>query len=331
MQRRPKGAWPQPAINARAAARPELGGVERWTRELCARLPYRVVKPPRALSHRAGHAWEQTVLPALTARAPALLCPANLAPVAARNVVVVIHDAAPLRHPGWYSGLYAAVQRRLLPLIARRARRVITVSEFSRAELAELLGVDAHVVPGGVDPRFAPRDDDAPRDRPYVLTVASHTARKNLSALVPAAQALAREGVDLLVAGGHRPQFAAEANLAPLKLLGHVPDDDLPALYAGAEAFVLPSVYEGFGLPVLEAMASGTPVVAANTTALPETCGGAAWLVEPEPEALRDALTRLLADDAERARLRELGLERARQFTWERTAREVDEIVRRRR
>jgi hypothetical protein len=115
-------------INARAAVRPELGGVERWTRELCARLPYRVVRPPRARAHRAGHAWEQAVLPVVTARAPALLCPANLAPVAARNAVVIIHDAAPLRHPDWYSGLYAAWQRRLLPLIARRARRVITVS-----------------------------------------------------------------------------------------------------------------------------------------------------------------------------------------------------------
>jgi glycosyltransferase involved in cell wall biosynthesis len=320
---------PVPAINARAAARPELGGVERWARELSARLPYRVVKPPSALSHRAGHAWEQAVLPALTARAPALLCPANLAPLAARNVVVVIHDVAPLRHPGWYSGLYANVQRRLLPLIARRARQVITVSEFSRTELAELLGVDAKVVPGGVDARFRPQDTK--RDRPYVLTVASQTARKNLSALVPAAAALAREGIQLLVAGGHRPQFASEANLAGLTLLGHVPDDELPALYAGAEAFVLPSVYEGFGLPVLEAMASGTPVIAADTTALPETCGGAARLVAPDGEALREAVMQLIADADERARLRELGLERAREFSWERTAREVDEVVRPRR
>ena len=91
---------------------------------------------------------------------------------------------------------------------------------------------------------------------------------------------------------------------------------------------MLPSVYEGFGLLVLEAMASGTPVLAANTTALPETCGGAVRLVEPEPDSIREALTVLLGDDAERARLRELGLERAKQFSWERTAREVDAIVR---
>jgi glycosyltransferase involved in cell wall biosynthesis len=316
------------AIDGRAAVRPELGGVERWARELCARLPYEVIAPPPAFSHRAGHAWEQFALPLQSARAPVLLCPANLAPVAARNVVVILHDAAPLRHPEWYSGLYAAWQRRILPLIARRAKKVITVSPFSRNELEELLGVEAEVVYGGVDARFNPEVEPAARERPYVLCVASHTARKNLKALVPAAQALARDGIDLLVAGGHRPQFAAESGLTGLGLLGHVPDDELPGLYAGAEAFVLPSLYEGFGLPVLEAMASGTPVVAANTTALPDTCGGAARLTEPEPHAIREALTQLLADGAERARLSKLGLEHARRFTWERTASEVDAIVR---
>ena len=291
-------------IDGRAAVRPELGGVERWARELCARLPYRTLAPPPALAHRAGHAWEQFVLPVQSARADVLLCPANLAPVAARNVVVILHDAAPLRLPGAYSGLYTAWQRRLLPLIARRARTVITVSPFSRNELKELLNVEAEVVYGGVDPRFSPDAAPARRERPYVLCVASHTARKNLRALVPAAAALARDGVELVVAGGHRPQFSAEA-------------------------FVLPSLYEGFGLPVLEAMASGTPVVAADTSALPDTAGGAARLVEPDPEALREALTTLLGDQDERARLRTLGLERARPFTWERTAREVDAIVRR--
>jgi glycosyltransferase involved in cell wall biosynthesis len=316
------------AIDGRAAVRPELGGVERWARELCVRLPYEVMAPPPAFSHRAGHAWEQFVLPLQSVRAPVLLCPANLAPVAARNVVVILHDAAPLRHPEWYSGLYAAWQRRILPLIARRAKKIITVSPFSRGELQELLGVEAEVVYGGVDARFNPEVEAAVRERPYVLCVASHTARKNLRALVPAAQALAHDGIDLLVAGGHRPQFAAESGLDGLQLLGHVPDDELPGLYAGAEAFVLPSLYEGFGLPVLEAMASGTPVVAADTTALPDTCGGAARLTEPDPHSIREALTQLVKDDDEKARLRALGLEHARRFTWERTASEVDAVVR---
>ena len=115
-----------------------------------------------------------------------------------------------------------------------------------------------------------------------MLCVASQTARKNLRALVPAAQ---REHVEVVVAGGHRPQFAREQGLEALRHLGAVPDALLPGLYAGAEAFALPSLYEGFGLPVLEAMACGTPVVAADDGALRDTAGGAARVVPPEGEA----------------------------------------------
>ncbi len=327
------------AIDARAAARPELGGVERWARELARRLPalrpggYAVLRPPAALAHRAGHAWEQVVLPVRATRARALVCPANLAPLAYGRSLVVIHDAAVLRHPDWYSRAYAAWQRIVLPAIARRAWRLVTVSEFARGELAELLGVDATVVRGGVDERFTPAADPEPArralglTRPYVLCVASHTARKNLGALVPAARALAAEGVEVVVAGGHRPQFAREEGLTGLRLLGHVDDALLPGLYAGAEAFALPSRYEGLGLPVLEAMASGTPVVAADAAALPETCGGAALLAAPEGEAFEAALIALLGDEAERERLRAAGLARAREFDWDATARAIDAVA----
>ena len=326
-------------IDARAAARPELGGVERWARELAARLPalrpgaYAVLRPPPALAHRAGHAWEQLALPARARGMRALLCPANLAPLAYGRSVVVVHDAAALRHPGWYSRSYATWQRAVLPAIARRAQRVITVSEFSRRELAELLGVEAAVVAGGVDDRFSPDADPEPArralglPRPYVLTVASHTARKNFGALVPAARALAREGVDVVVAGGHRPQFAAEDGLEALRLLGHVDDALLPGLYVGAQAFALPSLYEGFGLPVLEAMASGTPVVAADAGALPETCGGAAVLAAPTGEAFAAALARLLGDATEQERLRAAGVARAAAFPWNATAVAIDELL----
>jgi glycosyltransferase involved in cell wall biosynthesis len=324
-------------INARAAARPELGGVERWARELSARLPalrpdrYRVARPPAALAHRAGHAWEQGLLPAQARRAKALLNPANLAPVAFPRNVIVIHDAAALRNPAWYSSLYAAWQARVLPAVARRALHVVTVSEFSRREIVDLLGVPVErvsVVPGGVGPSFTPEARTAAeRERPYVLCVASATARKNLAALGPAAAALGAEGVDVVVAGGGRPQFAAETGLDGLTLLGHVDDADLPGLYAGARAFVLPSLHEGFGLTAIEAMACGTPVVATRAGALPETTGGAARLVEPDPESIRDGLLSVVTDDHERARLRAAGLQRARAFTWERTVRELDALL----
>jgi glycosyltransferase involved in cell wall biosynthesis len=322
-------------VNARAAARPELGGVERWARELAARLPaldgYVVARPHRALSHRAGHAWEQVVLPARARKAELLLNPANLAPVAFPRNAVVIHDAAPLRDPTWYSPAYAALQRRLLPLIANRARLLITVSEFSRRELQSLLGVDAKVVPGGVDPRFRPDADPAPAKaalnltRPYVLTVASQTARKNISSLAATARRLETRGIELVAAGGGRPQFRGDDRPVGVRALGHVPDEHLPGLYAGAAAFVLPSLYEGFGLTCLEAMACAVPVVAARAGALPEVCGDAARYADPRDEAaIADAVEAALGDNSARA----AGPARAKQFTWERTVRELDALLR---
>lgn len=328
-------------IDARAAARPELGGVERWARELSARLPaahpgrYEVARPPRALAHRAGHAWEQIVLPAGAARrdAPLILCPANLAPVASRRTLVVIHDAAALREPAWYSRAYVAWQRAILPLVARRAKHVVTVSEYSAAELVELLGVPRDritVIPGGVDARFRPDADAAGARRalglgaPYVLTVASRTARKNLGVLDAAARALRERGIDLVAAGGDRPQFSGDGPGGGVRPLGHVPDELLPGLYAGAEAFVLPSLHEGFGLTCVEAMAAGVPVVAADRAALPATVGDAGILVDPtDPAAVADGLLRALGDDA----LRDAGLHRAAHFTWGRTVDELDALV----
>jgi len=326
------------ALNARAAVRPELGGVERWARELAARLPalggYEVVRPPAALVHRAGHVWEQGVLPLRARRAELLLNPANLAPLAFPRNAVVIHDAAALRQPQWYSAPYAAWQRRLLPVIARRARLVITVSEFSRRELQELLRVDAAVVPGGVDPRFRPDADPEPAraalglTRPYVLTVASRTARKNLTALDTTARRLATHGIELVAAGGERPQFREHGTAGSgggVRALGHVPDLHLPSLYAGARAFVLPSFHEGFGLTCLEAMPCGVPVVAARAGALPETCGDAARYADPfDHEDIAAQVEAALDDDA----LRAAGPARARAFTWERTVRELDARLR---
>lgn len=332
-------------VNARAAARPELGGVERWARETATRLPalrpgaYEVVRPPAALSHRAGHLWEQGWLPARAAlaRAALLLSPANLAPVAYPRNAVVIHDAAALRFPEFYSRAYVAWQRAVLPAIARRARLVVTVSEFSRGEIVELLGVPPErvaVVPGGVDERFDPAAESEPARRalglarPYVLTVASRIARKNLSALDPAARALREEGIDLVAAGGGRPHLQAEGAPGEVRLLGHVPDEHLPGLYAGARAFVLPSLYEGFGLTVVEAMASGVPVVAADRGALPETAGGAALLADPEdPEAIASALLRAAADGDERRELAARGLARAAELSWDAAMRRLDGLL----
>jgi glycosyltransferase involved in cell wall biosynthesis len=329
-------------IDARTAARRELGGVERVTREMAARLPrlrpgrYTVLRPPTALSQRAGHLWEQTLLPVAARRARAIYCPANAAPFLSRRVVLVIHDLAALRHPEWYSAQFATYHRYALPRLARRARRLITPSEFSRRELADGLGVDpgrVAVVPGGVDERFSPSaDPEAARrayglKKPYVLLVGTRIARKNLGALAEARRRLSGLGVELVSAGSGR-HWSRHDDAPPVRALGYVADDQLPGLYAGATALAMPSLYEGFGLPVLEAMASGVPVVAANRAALPETCGGAAVLVEPEdPDGLADALARVVSDDHLRGRLVEAGRERASRFTWDRAAAATDAVI----
>jgi glycosyltransferase involved in cell wall biosynthesis len=256
--------------------------------------------------------------------------------VASRRTVVVINDLAALRHPAWYSSIYSAYQRRVVPLLARRARLLIAPSDFARRELMDGLGVDPQriaVIPHGVDGRFSPAVDPEPArracgiERPYVLVVGTRIARKNLTSLGVARDRLREVGVELVSAGSGRGYMHAGEE-PPVRPLGYVPDEHLPGLYAGALALAMPSLYEGFGLPVLEAMASGVPVVAADRTALPETCGGAALLVDPEDgTALADALVKVSHDAELRSRLIDLGLLHSARFSWDNTVRLTDAAI----
>jgi len=225
--------------------------------------------------------------------------------------------------------------QRFVPWSARRAAHVLTISEHARRELLELFpflpedGVT--VLPLAVDPRFAPVPPDPGRfglDGPYVVCLGAVQPRKNFGRLLEAWATLrargTADGAVLAIAGRHKqdaPAFAAAADRLGIadtvRWLGYGDDADVPVLLAGARCLACPSLYEGFGLPVVEAMASGCPVVTSDTTSLPEAAGGAAVLVDPlAPTAIADGIGRLLADAAERARLRELGLARVATLSW---------------
>jgi glycosyltransferase involved in cell wall biosynthesis len=262
--------------------------------------------------------------------------------------VFTLHDTAYLRYPEYYLPRNRIYLRVMMPRFLRRADRVIVVSEHTRGDALRHYGLDpvsVDVIPEGVDPWFTPEQPpariDAVRRRfelppRYVLSVGTIQPRKNLVSLLEAFAVLRRREPDLgLVVAGARgwlyESFFDRRRALGLEeavvVTGAVSDDDLPALYAGAEVFAYPSVYEGFGLPPLEAMASGTPVVSSNATSLPEVVGDAGVLVEPlDVDAWVTEIDRLLHDDDRRRDLRDRGLARAQTFTWERAARRTLDV-----
>ena len=249
-------------------------------------------------------------------------------------LVATLHDAAHLARSEEFGLLTAVYYRLVVRPTVRRARALLTVSEFARRELAARLGVPEarwSVVPPGVDGRFRPPTAEerlAVRARlslppRYLLAVGNPKPHKNLALL---ARIAARLPVPLVLLAG---EGAGRVFPRPTRVLSEVEESQLPALYGSAEALLLPSRHEGFGLPALEAMASGTPVLAANAGSLPEVTGGAAELLDPDaPEAWIAATTALVGDAALRARLTSAGRERARAYTWERCARQTLAVYR---
>jgi glycosyltransferase involved in cell wall biosynthesis len=247
--------------------------------------------------------------------------------------VVTIHDLSFERHPRLMGVRDRLVFRTRVPRSVRRATQVIAVSEWTKSDLVARYGIPAGkvtVTPNGVDPAFSP---DGPRrdGAAYALFVGALQPRKDP---VTALEALARvDDLRLVVAGADRRSGdevrAAVARLRlsdRVELLGHVEKDELATLYRGAACLVFPSRYEGFGLPVLEAMACGTPVVATSAGAVPEVAGDAAVLVEAgDPEALAQGIARALV---EREHLVAAGLERVRGFSWAETARRTAQVYR---
>jgi alpha-1,3-rhamnosyl/mannosyltransferase len=237
-------------------------------------------------------------------------------------LVVTVHDAVAWAHTEWMSRANVVQHRLVVERALPRAAAILTPSAFTRDALRFKLDPER-----GVDTHFH-RADGAPREGglPYLLAVRTLQPRKNLEAALAAFERAVDAGLEhrLVIVGARGwcdgallARVRGSRHAERIRLAGFVADDELAALYRGADALLFPSRYEGFGLPALEAMASGTPVVAARAGALPEVVGAAGILVDPDdPDVLATALLELLADADRQARLRAAGLRRAEAFTW---------------
>ena len=251
--------------------------------------------------------------------------PANTGPLAVSNQVLTLHDLSPFEHPEWYRHDFAGWYRLFLPVLVRKVRRVATSSEYTRRKVIARFGLPADrvvVIHGGVDrSRFKPQKDHSGQGN-YILFVGSLEPRKNLAVLLRAWKVIegSHPDLSLVIVGAteriFRP-FDLATEMERVQFAGYTAETDLPGLYAGAAAFVLPSFDEGFGLPVLEAMACGVPVVASNRGALPEVVGDAGLLFDPRNHmALAALLESCLTDVDLRQDLRYKGLERSQRFSW---------------
>lgn len=317
-------------------------GVQRYTSEILKHFPeaVEVIRPDRPLHGVSGHLWEQLVLPGKL-KGRLLWSPSNSGPLAVRKQVVTVLDMVPLDHPESMSWKYARWYQFLLPRLIEQVRMVLTISEFSRSRILHHCPGAAdklHVVPLAADDRFMRADEVAIAEMRralaiptphFLVALGSLEPRKNLARLVRAwARVSDRlpDDVWLVLAGAKGKSLvfrdAGLDHLPPrVHLTGYVPDAMLPALYSGALASVYISLYEGFGMPPLEALACGTPTLTSNTTSLPEVVADAALTVDPrDDEAIEAAIQSLVEDSSLRDRLSRLGPQRASTFSWKRNA-----------
>ena len=263
---------------------------------------------------------------------PSLPCPG----------AVLVYDLSFKAHPKYFPRTVAWYMAWLTGLAIRQSERVLTISEFSRQELFRFYAVQhkkVYNLGAGVEKQFRPLADQSELaaeqailarygiDRPYIFALGNIHPRKNLGRLLDAYLKLktSRDSTPVMVWGGlqrwESGELIQQARTAEIILPGYIAPEDLPTLYRQAEMLVYPSLYEGFGLPPLEAMACGTPVISSNSTSLPEVVGDAAVTVTPtNTEEIVAAMATLLDDKSLQQRLRQRGLERAKAFTWSRTA-----------
>lgn len=304
-------------------------GIGNLYQEVMARMPPLVIPAFVESRMSLGHLCSPLMLARETARSkPDLFySPSFMPPLYGKTpFVVTIHD---LMHLFYYTPLHRIYYQQVIARLAKRAKQVITVSQFSKQQLMEHLGIPEEqitVIYNGVDDIFRTNQRTYPAGRPYFLYVGNQRKNKNIPAMLTAFSR-ARIPSDFLFLLTGKASPALRELIARLKItdrvrfLGFVNERDLPALYKGAHATLFVSLMEGFGLPLLESMASGTPVLTANTNALPEIAGKAAICADPrDTDAIAFGIETLISNDRIYQRCVQLGYERARLFSWDTTA-----------
>ena len=327
------------SINGRYVVH-RVTGMQRYATEVRKRLGENteLISPSSAAKGISGHLWEQLTLP-YRFSGRVLWSPCNTGPLAVARQVVTIHDIFPIDHPEWFARQFVLLYSQVIPLLLKRVEHLIAVSAYTKARLVRRFRLDPDkvtVIHNGVDAKFRPRsasDIKATRDRlglgggKYVLSVCSLEPRKNLNRLLEAWQIIsaAHPETKLVIAGAKgRPGVFHQVDLSinPKNVIfsDYVPEEDLPALYAGAECFAYPSLDEGFGLPVLEALACGTAVVASNRGSISDLVGSHATLIDPlSPTEIANAIRSKL-EDSPKGGQEAARHAHAQQFTWERCA-----------
>lgn len=337
-------------INGRFITQP-LSGVQRFAVEISRALQilspeYTLLTPPgggtnwhnaHEIGSHQGQLWEQMDLPRAVTNG-FLVNLGNVAPITVRKQLVVIHDAGVFSTPEAYSRRFCLWYKFLQTRLTQRGVTIVTVSEFSRREILRYLSASPDqvlVIPEGVDHIHSIVSDSsvlanhALDPGRYVLTVGTPAAHKNMNSLGKLADRLKDYGLSLIVAGKIRSDAFRKAELPQTaRYLGYVSDAELKSLYQNAACFVFPSRYEGFGLPPLEAMACGCPVVAADIPALHEICGHAVQYCDPtSPDDIAAQVSVVLTMPGRWQKLREAGKARATTFTWQTAALELNRIV----
>ena len=321
-------------------------GVSRYTNEVVNRFrnKARIIKPRGLAKKGKGIIWEQLILPRKISQKDLLWSPANTGPIYVKNQVITIHDVIPLDHPEWFNLRFASWYRFLLPRLSKRARKIITISQYSKERIIQLLNVPDEkvaIIPEGVGDNFKPIPEINAQKvltkygvrLPFLLVVGSIEPRKNLSRLFNAWENVHLQFPDLeLVVIGVQARSARNSTMTSIPdsvhLLGYVQDAELPSIYSAALALVFPSLYEGFGLPILEAMACGTPVIASNSTSIPEVVGEAGLLFNPfDIDAITATIEKFVQDSELQEILREKGFKQASKFSWDTTAQQVWSVL----